>query len=85
MFLFKYMDDYKCMYTCNVYFLFIISGVYFILGSYYSKGLFSKIKMVRLLHGKMTIEPRHDNTNKVTVRPAKTQISPVWSESSLGA
>ena len=32
-------------------------------------------------------EPLHDKTNKVTVRPAKTQISlgicPVWSESSL--
>ena len=30
-----------------------------------------------------TIEPRHDKTNKVSVRPAKTQISlgirPVWS------
>ena len=36
-----------------------------------------------------TYEPRHDKTNKVTVRPAKTQISlgicPVWSESSLCA
>ena len=35
------------------------------------------------------IEPRHDKTNKVTVRQAKTQISlgirPVWSESSLCA
>ena len=34
-----------------------------------------------------TMEPRHDKTNKVSVRPAKTQISlgirPVWSESSL--
>ena len=34
-----------------------------------------------------TYEPRHDKTNKVTVRPAKIQISlgirPVWSESSL--
>ena len=34
-------------------------------------------------------EPRHDKTNKATVRPAKTQISlsirPVWSESSLCA
>ena len=34
-------------------------------------------------------EPPHDKTNKVTVRPAKTQISlgilPVWSESSLSA
>ena len=34
-------------------------------------------------------EPPHDKTNKVTVRPAKTQISlgirPVWSESSLCA
>ena len=34
-----------------------------------------------------TYEPRHDKTNKVSVRPAKTRISlgirPVWSESSL--
>ena len=34
-------------------------------------------------------EPRHVKTNKVTVRPAKTQVSlgirPVWSESSLCA
>ena len=37
-----------------------------------------------------TFEPRHDKTNKVTVHPAKTQISlgirrPGWSESSLCA
>ena len=35
------------------------------------------------------IEPRHDKTNKMNVRPAKTQVSqgirPVWSESSLSA
>ena len=31
-------------------------------------------------------EPRHDKTNKMSVRPAKTdQIRPVWSESSLCA
>ena len=34
-------------------------------------------------------EPRHDKTDKMSVRPAKTQISlgihPVWSESSLCA
>ena len=34
-------------------------------------------------------EPRHDKTNKMSVRPAKTQISldirPVWAESSLSA
>ena len=34
-------------------------------------------------------EPPHDKTNKMTMRPAKTQISlgirPVWSESSLSA
>ena len=41
-------------------------------------------------HDKMSkYEPRHDKTNKVSVRPAKTQISlgihPVWSESSLCA
>ena len=37
----------------------------------------------------MHYEPQHDKTNKMTVRPAKTQISlgirPVWSESSLFA
>ena len=37
----------------------------------------------------LTFEPPHDKTNKVSVRPAKTQISlgirPVWSESSLSA
>ena len=37
----------------------------------------------------LTCEPPHDKTNKVAVRPAKTQISlgirPVWSESSLCA
>ena len=36
-----------------------------------------------------TIEPQHDKTNNVAVRPAKTQFSldirPVWSESSLCA
>ena len=36
-----------------------------------------------------TFEPRHDKTNKMSVRPTKTQISlgirPVWSESSLCA
>ena len=36
-----------------------------------------------------TNEPPHDKTNKMTVRPVKTQISlgirPVWSESSLSA
>ena len=34
-------------------------------------------------------KPRHDKTNKMSVRPAKTHISlgirPVWSESSLSA
>ena len=34
-------------------------------------------------------DPPHDKTNKMAVRPAKTQISvhmrPVWSESSLSA
>ena len=38
---------------------------------------------------RVTYEQPHDKTNKVTVRPAKTQISlgsrPVWSESSLSA
>ena len=37
----------------------------------------------------LSFEPRHDKTNKMTVRPAKTQISlgicPVWSESLLCA
>ena len=38
-------------------------------------------------HPRTWTEPRRDKTNKMTVRPAKTQISlgicPVWSESSL--
>ena len=38
---------------------------------------------------RMAYEPQHDKTNKVTVHPAKTQMSlgirPVWSESSLCA
>ena len=38
---------------------------------------------------KLKYEPRHDKTNKMAVRPAKTRISlgirPVWSESSLSA
>ena len=37
----------------------------------------------------LKLEPRHVKTNKVRVRPAKTQISlgirPVWSQSSLSA
>ena len=33
----------------------------------------------------MIIEPWHDKNNKMSVRPAKTQIHPVWSESSLSA
>ena len=50
--------------------------------------------VIRLLHAcqemsHQTNEPRHDKTNKMSVRPAKTQISlgirPVWSESSLSA
>ena len=39
------------------------------------------------MHYQPLFEPRHDKTNKMAVRPAKTQISlgicPVWSESSL--
>ena len=43
-----------------------------------------------LLYYSLTLlRPRHDKTNKMSVRPAKTQISlgirPVWSESSLCA
>ena len=37
----------------------------------------------------VSLKPQHDKTNKVTVCPARTQISlgicPVWSESSLCA
>ena len=43
--------------------------------------------MFKQLPQDLTNKPRHDKTNKVRVRPAKTQISlgirPVWSESSL--
>ena len=40
-------------------------------------------------HSNLPFEPRHDKTNKIAVRPTKTQLSlgirPVWSESSLSA
>ena len=40
-----------------------------------------------LKKGHLKYEPQHDKTNKLSVRPGKTQISldirPVWSESSL--
>ena len=42
-----------------------------------------------MVHKLKAYEPRHNKTNKMSVRPAKTQISlgirPVWSESSLCA
>ena len=48
-----------------------------------------RLTVIMVNHCSPTIEPRHDKTNKVTVCPAKTQISlgirPVWSESSLSA
>ena len=44
---------------------------------------------VQTIRKRTLIEPHHDKTIKMTVRPAKTQISlgirPVWSESSLCA
>ena len=47
------------------------------------------IPVIFSLTRKKTLEPRHDKTNKISVRPAKTQISlgirPVWSESLLCA
>ena len=48
-----------------------------------------RIKLVRnsIAYKVYAYEPPHDKTNKMTVRPAKTQISlgirPVWPESSL--
>ena len=60
--------------------------------SYFSqKGsvYFWLIVLASLRPARKTIEPRHDKTNKVSLRPAKTQISlgirPVWLESSLSA
>ena len=51
--------------------------------------IFCRHKSFDKTKNRVWFEPRHDKTNKVTVRPAKTQISlgirPVWSESSLCA
>ena len=41
--------------------------------------------LAKMSHRKSEYEPPHDKTNNVAVRPAKTQIRPVWSESSLSA
>ena len=50
---------------------------------------FLKFPGYGILGKKCLHEPRHNKTNKMSVRPAKTQISlgirPVWSESSLCA
>ena len=47
------------------------------------------LSVARLSLADPSFEPRHDKTNKMAVRPAKTQISlgirPVWSASSLSA
>ena len=47
------------------------------------------IACICLVESKSIFQPPHDKTNKMTVPPAKTQISlgirPVWSESSLSA
>ena len=49
----------------------------------------SWVRQCRMYYWETTIEPRHDKTNKMSVRPAKTQISlgirPVRLESSLSA
>ena len=46
-------------------------------------------RFLKILQYCLQLEPPRDKTNKVTVRPAKTQISlgirPVWTESSLCA
>ena len=48
-----------------------------------------KCRVVLFMFRLTKYEPRHDKTNKMAVRPAKTQLSlrirPVWSESSLSA
>ena len=38
---------------------------------------FSKFKHMKSYHNEV-FEPRHDKTNKMTVRPAKTQIRLIW-------
>ena len=51
--------------------------------------LYDRVYMYLGYLGPSVYEPRHDKTNKMAVRPAKTQISlgirPVWSGSSLSA
>ena len=49
------------------------------------KSLLQMNGVTKFVKGCSANEPRHDKTNKMSVRPAKTQISPIWSESSLCA
>ena len=44
-----------------------------------------KWRKLSLNYLQIPYETRHDKTNKMSVRPAKTQIRPVWSESLLSA
>ena len=67
-------DQYQLLIVCKA------TGIRFSLAS--ERGC-SKGKLPHIVVVLATIEPPHDKTNKVTVRPAKTQISlgirPVWS------
>ena len=66
----------------DCYCLFTLLGIKMLVHSY---RLLSISEYTRFI----ILEPPHDKTNKMTVRPAKTQIRlgirPVWSESSLCA
>ena len=65
------------------------SCFYFYLAKFYSPLFVTGNGILLCIWPCETYEPRHDKTNKMSVRPAKTQISlgiqPVWSESSLCA
>ena len=76
------------IYTRNVSFRFIRSCISWTQYTWVYC-LYIRIYMYLGYLGPSVYEPRHDKTNKMAVRPAKTQISldirPVWSESSLSA
>ena len=94
-------DDRKCVSMCelirqnvqfNSYWL-IASGHSVHQGHHRHFALFHNSSVpdaaALVLSATVTFEPPRDKTNKVSVRPAKTQISlgirPVWSESSMSA
>ena len=85
------LDYLKCyLFSVFIFVRRIFTNVYLSLSVFHANDIYLFIRVSFVWRNCVIINvPRHDKSNKVTVRPAKTQISlgirPVWSESWLSA